>query len=215
MTKKIIGKTTILCAAIVITITLVVTAWIVTSRSSKKKVDQFPIAYETQDKGNEIKEQSKADLEMDTIETDSTDIEVKREPAKDMDQQFEKIERDFVAGSNNVRELGDESVKQEKPIQEAVKTASDQPLTSSQEQEDSIDQVRLEAGKIVERSGLFSTDQTPEDAIRLSASDRDHGIPTEIPKNMETRRAIVSEQKAYQEAKGKVDDMLKSLGYMD
>lgn len=222
MTRKIIGKTTILCAVIVITIVLVITAWAVTSRFSKKAIDQTPIVYETQDAKLKTQEQAESDLKTDTIETDSTDIEVKMEPVEGRNQQFKQIERDFVAASSNVRQLDGILTTQVEPGQEALKAESDQAPTVTQTQESAIDQVRLEAGKIVDRSGLFSSDRSTENELLISASERDHGVSTakgnsdeEIPKNMDARRAVVSERKAYQEAKSKVDTMLKSLGYVD
>jgi len=222
MIRKIIGKTTILCAAIVITIVLVITAWAVTSRFSKKAIEQTPIVYETQDTGNETREQAKPALEADTADTDSTDIKVKMKPVEGRDQQFKQIERDFVAGSSNVRQLDDTLATQGEPGQEALNAEPDQAPTVTRTQESAIEQVRLEAGKIVDRSGLFSADQSMENELLTSASERDHGVSTakgnsdeEIPKNMDARRAVVSERKAYQEAKSKVDTMLKSLGYVD
>ncbi len=222
MTRKIIGKTTILCAAITITIVLVITAWAVTSRFSRKTIEQTSIVEGTSltESVEDIPKQAESDLKTDTIETDSTDIEVKMEPVEVRDQQFKQIERDFVAASSNVRQLDDTT--QVEPKQEAVKSASDQSLTVTRTQESAIDQVRLEAGKIVDRSGLFSSDRGTENELLISASERDHGVSTakgnsdeEIPKNMGARRAVVSERKAYQEAKSKVDTMLKSLGYVD
>ena len=222
MTRKIIGKTTILCAAIVITIVLVITAWAVTSRFSRKTIEQTPIVEEARltESAEDTPKQTKSDLETDTIETDSTDIEVKMKPVEGRDQQFKQIERDFVAASSNVRQLDDTT--QVEPEREAVKAASDNSITVTRTQESAIEQVRLEAGKIVDRSGLFSSDQSWENELLISASERDHGVSTakahsdeEIPKNMDARRTVVSERKAYQEAKSKVDTMLKSLGYVD
>lgn len=222
MTRKIIGKTTILCAVIVITIVLVITAWAVTSRFSKKAIDQTPIVYETQDAKLKTQEQAESDPEADAADTDSTDIKVKMEPVEGRKQQFKQIKRDFVAASSNVRQLDGILTTQVEPGQEALKAESDQAPTVTQTQESAIDQVRLEAGKIVDRSGLFSSDQSTENELLISASERDHGVSTakgnsdeEIPKNMDARRAVVSERKAYQEAKSKVDTMLKSLGYVD
>ena len=224
MIRKIVGKTTILCAAIVITIVLVITAWAVTSRFSRKTIEQAPIVEGTglTKSVEDIPKQAESDLKTDAAETDSTDIKVKMKPVEGRDQQFKQIERDFVAGSSNIRQLDDTLTTQVEPKQEAVKTASDQSLTVTRTQEPAIEQVRLEAGKIVDRSGLFSANQSTEDELLISASERDHGVSTakahsdeEVPRNMDARRTVVSEQKAYQEAKNKVDAMLKSLGYVD
>lgn len=224
MTRKIIGKTTILCAVIVITIALVITAWAVTSRFSRKTVEQTSIVEETSltESVEDIPKQAESDLKTDTAETDSTDIEVRMEPVEGRKQQFKQIERDFVAGSSNVRQLDDTLTTQGEPRQEALNAGPDQAPTVTQTRESAIEQVRLEAGKIVDRSGLFSSDQSTEDELLISASERDHGVSTakvhsdeEIPKDMDARRTVVSERKAYQEAKNKVDTMLKSLGYVD
>jgi len=224
MTRKIIGKITILCAAIVITIVLVITAWAVTSRFSRKTIERIPIVEETGliESVKDISKQAESDLKTDTAETDSTDIKVRTEPVEGRKQQFKQIERDFVAASSNVHQLDGTLTTQVEPEQEAVKAASDTSITVTRTQEPDIDQVRLEAGKIVDRSGLFSSDQSRENELLISASERDHGVSTakgdsdeDIPKNMDARHTVVSERKAYQEAKSKVDTMLKSLGYVD
>ncbi|MBD3183112.1 hypothetical protein GF312_12530 [Candidatus Poribacteria bacterium] len=214
MMNKKTGRAAVLCIVVAVTIMLVATAWVVTSRH-KNKVSE-PIV----DSEQKIQQ---PDVLVDSESQQNEDIpmpESKKQKKPYIDPYFEKLEKEFFANTKT-----DESTK-EKTEQETTKSfmkpEKSQSVAKSVDSEAEIQKVRQEAGRIVERSGLFSNKVEKDDDMLVSASERDHGlssvktsVESKQQKDIKAREKAVLERQAYQEAKEKVDAMLKSLGYVD
>ena len=205
MIRKLIGKTSVLCAAVAITVVLVAAAWVVTSRLSEDEAEQVTEVVEPQP------------TEMTESDENSIEAKVKELASEIRNSQPVKIAEGFVRGKEDTPPKAIQVA--EEPRSQAPGAASEQ-IHDIGSQDAGIEELRQEADRIAGRSGLFAKSSEPADDTIASASDHQHPTYTsetqpEMAKNMAARRSVVHEREAYDEAKGKVDQMLKDLGYVE
>jgi hypothetical protein len=202
MIRKLIGKTSVLCVAVAITVVLVAVAWIVTSRLSEDKTEQ---AAETQP------------AEMTESEDNPIETKVEELVSHIRNSPVVKAAEDFVSGTEKT---ASEPVQIVHETQSKVTDAEPAEIHDTASQNADIEKLRQESGRIAGRSGLFSDNAESSNDTIASVSDCRHPTYTsetqpETAKNMEARRSVIHERKSYDEAKGKVDQMLKDLGYVE
>ena len=205
MIRKLIGKTSVLCAAVAITVVLVAAAWVVTSRLSENEAEQ----------ATEIVEP--IPTEITDSEKDSIETRVKELASEVRNSRIVKAAEDLVRGTE---ETTPEPVQIVQEPQTKVTETKSEEIYDTGSQDADIEGIRQEAGRIAGRSGLFSDSSESSDDTIASVSHRQNTTYTsetqpEMAKNMAARRSVVREREAYDEAKGKVDQMLKDLGYVE
>lgn len=205
MIRKLIGKTSALCAAVAITVVLVAVAWVVTSRLSEDESEQITETVETQP------------TEMMESEDNPIEVKVKELVSRIRNSHVVKAAAGFARGTE---ETASEPVRIVQETQAKITDTESVEIYDVDSQDADIEDIRQEAGRIAYSSGLFSDTQKPEPDTVASASDRQHSTYTtetqpEMAKNLAARMLVVHERKAYDEAKGNVDQMLRDLGYVE
>ncbi|MFC1716938.1 hypothetical protein ACFL6S_24940 [Candidatus Poribacteria bacterium] len=205
MIRKLIGKTSFLCAAVAITVVLVAVAWVVTSRLSEYESEQITETVETQP--------------TETTESEENPIETKvKELVSDIrNPNVVEAAENFVRGTE---ETASEPVQIAQETQTKVTDTKSEEIYDTGSQDTDIEELRQESGRIAGRSGLFSDSSESSDDTAASVLHRQSTAYTsetqpEMTKNMAARRSVVHEREAYDEAKGKVDQMLRDLGYVE